>query len=128
MTPEQMQQLHLNPALAGGMMIGILFVALVIHLFFAFCLAKIAEKLGMPFGKAFIMAVIPIANIILLLQLAGKPLWWIILFIVPLVNLVIAVMVWMAIIEKRGRPAWQVILLFIPIANLVLILMLAFGK
>jgi hypothetical protein len=127
MTPEQMQQLQI-PALSAGVIMGLLFAYLVIHLFVAFCLAKIAEKLGMPFGKAFIMAVIPIANIILMLQLAGKPLWWIILFFIPIANFVVAILTWVAIIEKRGKPAWQVILLFIPIVNLVYFLMLAFGK
>ena len=63
-----------------------------------------------------------------MLQLAGKPVWWVILMLIPLVNIVIFALVWMGICEKRGRPAWQGILMFVPIANLVILLMLAFGK
>jgi hypothetical protein len=54
--------------------------------------------------------------------------WWFILFLIPIVNLVIIALVWMAICERRGKPAWMGILMLIPIANLVVLLMLAFGK
>ena len=39
------------------------------------------------------MALIPLLNIIFMLKVAGKPLWWIVLLIVPLVNIVIAIYV-----------------------------------
>ncbi|HKX13546.1 MAG TPA: DUF5684 domain-containing protein, partial [bacterium] len=71
---------------------------------------------------------IPIVNIIFILQLAQKPLWWIILFIIPIVNLVIAVMVWAAISVRRGKPNWWGVLMLIPIVNLVILLILAFGE
>ena len=45
---------------------------------------KIYEKAGKP-GWA---AIIPIYNIIVLLEIVGKPIWWIFLFIVPCVNFV----------------------------------------
>lgn len=128
MTPEQMQQLQMDPAMGAGLGIGILIVYLAMYVFFAFCLAKIAEKLGRPFGQSFIMAIIPIANLVLLLQLAGKPIWWIVLLLIPFVNIIALVLIFMAICEKRGRPAWQGILMLVPVANLVILLMLAFGK
>lgn len=126
MNPEQMEQM--SQIMGAGIGIGGLIFCLVIYLFFAFCLAKIGQKLGKSFGSAFIMAIIPIANIILLLQLAQKPIWWIILLLIPLVNIVIFAMVWMAIAEKRGKPGWWGILMLVPIANLVVLLMLSFGK
>ena len=126
MDPNQIQQM--NPAMGAGLGIGILIVYAVFYIFFAFCLAKIAEKTGQPFKTALIMALIPIANIILLLQIAGKPLWWIILILIPIVNIVILVLVWMAIAEKRGKPGWWGVLMLVPIANLVVFLILAFGK
>ncbi len=125
MTPDQVPQM--DPALGAGLGIGILIVYLAAYVFFAFCLAKIAEKTGQPFKTALIMALIPIANIILLLQVAGKPLWWIILLIIPIVNLVILAIVWMEICEKLGKSKWMGLLMFVPIANLILLLMLAFG-
>ncbi len=124
MTPEQVQQMQMNPAVGAGVLI----VYLIAYVFFAFCLAKIAEKQGRPFGQSFLMALIPIANLVLLLQLGGKPIWWIILMLIPVVNIVIFALIWMGVCEKRGRPAWQGILMLIPIVNLVMLLTLAFGK
>lgn len=126
MSPDQIPQM--DPAVGAGLGIGILIFYLIVYVFFAFCLAKIAEKMGQPFKTALIMALIPIANIILIFQMAGKPLWWIILFFIPIVNFVILALVWMSICEKRGKSKWLGLLMFVPIANLVLLLMLAFGK
>ncbi len=48
---------------------------------------KVFEKAGKP-GWA---AIIPIYNVIVLLEIVGKPVWWIVLFLIPIVNLVIAI-------------------------------------
>jgi hypothetical protein len=48
---------------------------------------KIYEKAGKP-GWA---AIIPIYNIVVLLEIVGKPVWWIILFLIPCVNIIFAV-------------------------------------
>ncbi len=50
---------------------------------------KVFEKAGQP-GWA---AIIPIYNVIVLLQIAGKPIWWILLYFIPLVGLIIAIIV-----------------------------------
>jgi uncharacterized protein DUF5684 len=48
---------------------------------------KVYEKAGQP-GWA---AIVPIYNIIVLLKIVGKPTWWIILFLIPGVNLIFAI-------------------------------------
>ena len=50
-------------------------------------------------------AIIPIYNLIVLLQIAGKPLWWFFLFLIPIVNLVMAILVCIAVAEKFGKGA-----------------------
>jgi hypothetical protein len=45
---------------------------------------KIFVKAGKP-GWA---AIIPIYNIIVLLEIVGKPVWWIILFMIPFINII----------------------------------------
>ena len=128
MTPEQLQQLQqMQPAAAAGLGVGILIVYLVAWVFMAFCMAKIGEKMGKPFGTGFVMSLIPIANIIYILQLAGKPIWWFILMLIPLVNIVIIVIVFMAICENRGKPGWWGVLMLLPIVNFIILLLLAFG-
>jgi len=50
---------------------------------------KVFTKAGQP-GWA---AIVPIYNAIVILQIAGKPIWWILLYFIPLVSLVIAIIV-----------------------------------
>lgn len=50
---------------------------------------RIYEKAGKP-GWA---SLIPIYNIIILLEIVGKPWWWIFLFLIPVVNIIIGI--WM---------------------------------
>ena len=60
---------------------------------------KVFTKAGKP-GWA---AIIPIYNGIVLLQIAGKPIWWIILFFIPVVNLIIAILVGIAVARNFGK-------------------------
>jgi Family of unknown function (DUF5684) len=62
---------------------------------------KVFTKAGQP-GWA---AIIPIYNAIVLLQIAGKPIWWIILCIIPLVNIVIAFLVMIDLAKSFGKSA-----------------------
>lgn len=45
----------------------------------------------------------PIYNLIVLLEIAGKPLWWIILFFIPIVNLVFAFLLCIAVAKAFGK-------------------------
>lgn len=60
---------------------------------------KIFTKAGEP-GWA---AIIPIYNFIILLKIAGKPLWWIVLMLIPFVNLVVAIMVIWSVARNFGK-------------------------
>ncbi len=118
-----------NNAVAAGVgvivVLGALFVGLLLYLFFCFCCKKICEKCGHNPG---ILIWIPIANLVPLLTVAQMPLWMIILFFIPVVNLVIAVMMWAKICSARGKSPWLVVLMFIPIVNLIFIPYLAFSE
>ncbi|HZE94451.1 MAG TPA: DUF5684 domain-containing protein [Gemmatimonadales bacterium] len=50
---------------------------------------KVFEKAGQP-GWA---AIIPIYNLIVLIQIAGKPIWWILLYFIPIVSLIVGIIV-----------------------------------
>ncbi len=60
---------------------------------------KTFTKAGMPGWGA----IIPIYNIILLLQIAGRPIWWIILLIIPVVNLFVGIIVGIDIAKNFGK-------------------------
>ena len=60
---------------------------------------KVFTKAGKP-GWA---AIIPIYNYIVLLQIAGKPVWWIFLFLVPLANLVVLILMYAGVAKNFGK-------------------------
>jgi hypothetical protein len=62
-----------------------LIVQLVIIALFAWVFWRIFEKAGKP-GWA---AIIPIYNVIVLLEIVGRPVWWVLLLFIPVVNVVI---------------------------------------
>jgi len=57
------------------------------------------QKAGKP-GWA---AIVPIYNTIVMLEIAGKPIWWIILLFIPLVNFIVGIIVVVALAEKFGK-------------------------
>jgi uncharacterized membrane protein YhaH (DUF805 family) len=84
----------------GGSMIGGL-IGLAIMVFFIAAMWKVFTKAG----KAGWLVLIPIVNIYQLLKIAGRPGWWLILFIIPLVNLIISILVSMDIAKSFGKGA-----------------------
>jgi Ca2+/Na+ antiporter len=92
-------------AVAGGI---IMLISLAVSVVFIAGLWKVFAKAGQP-GWA---AIIPIYNAYILLKIAGRPGWWLILLLIPLVNIVISVLISIDIAKAFGQsPAWGVILL-----------------
>ena len=103
--------------------IGLLFY-LAIYVFIAYSIMVIANKTNTENSW---LAWIPIANLYLICKIAGKPGWWVILFLIPLVNIVISIIIWMKIAEMRGKPSWLGILWIIPPPGLIVVGYLAFS-
>ena len=112
-------------ALGLGLVLFVLLIALVFYVFYCFCAKRICEKCGVNPG---VLIWIPIAQLFPLLQVAKMPIWMIILFLVPLINLIVAIMMWVKICQARGKSGWRVILLCIPIVNIIFIPYLAFSE
>lgn len=82
---------------------------------------KVFVKAGKP-GWA---AIVPIYNFIVMLEIVGKPIWWIVLMLIPVVNLVVAIIVSIALAEKFGKSAAYGI--GIALLGFIFIPMLGFG-
>jgi len=83
----------------GGMgILGMLIYLVVIVLLIA-AMWQIFTKAGKP-GWA---AIIPIYNIIVLLEIVGRPWWWLLLLFVPIVNLVIAILMYIDLAKSFGK-------------------------
>ncbi len=103
-------------AVLGGMLMFLLIFCAAIYVYMALALKTIAEKTNTENSW---LAWIPIANVILMLNIAKKPIWWIILFFIPMVNMVIAILVWIGVAEARQKPSWWGILAIVPVLNLI---------
>lgn len=57
------------------------------------------QKAGQP-GWA---AIIPIYNIIVMLRIVGRPTWWILLYFIPVVNFVIAIVLMLDLARSFGK-------------------------
>jgi len=101
---------------AGGMLLFLLLLAAAAYVYMALALSTIAVKTNTENAW---LAWIPIANIVLMLNIARKPVWWIVLFLIPLVSIIMAIIVWMGIAEARRKPNWWGILLIVPVVGLI---------
>ncbi len=97
----------LGAAFGMGAMICWLIVVLLIII----GMWKVFEKAGKP-GWA---AIIPIYNVIVLLEITGKPIWWFILMLIPLVNLIVFIIVLVELARRFGKGVGYAIgLLILP--------------
>lgn len=118
---------HSSALFLGLGLIGLLFalaVALAIYIFFCYCSKRICEKCGHEPG---VLIWIPIVNLVPLLTAAGLPVWFIILFFVPFVNVFVGIWMWWKICEKRQKPGPLALVLLIPPIGLFLLPYLAFA-
>lgn len=82
---------------------------------------RMFEKADQP-GWA---SIIPIYNIYVLLKIAGRPGWWLLLFLVPLVNIFVAALFYQSLAESFGKGTGFAVGLFF--LSFVFIPILGFG-
>jgi len=101
---------------AMGLLFSLAFIALMIA-----SLWKVFTKAGQP-GWA---SIVPIYNFLVILQIIGKPWWWIIGMIIPFVNFVVFIMLAIELARVFGKGIGYAIgLILLPF---VFYPMLAFG-
>ena len=118
------QEVPGGEALAGPfhLMVAVFVVA---YIYFALALQTIARKTTT--ANAW-WAWIPILQIVLALNVARKPVWWIFLCLIPFVGIVMIVLIWMEIAKALNRPGWWGILLIVPVVNLIVLGILAWAE
>lgn len=100
-------------------------VILAAYLYFAYALFKIAQKTGYS-GNAW-WAFIPILNTLLLVKMAGRPLYWFLFCLVPFVNIIIFAVLWIDVAKACSQsPVWG-FLTILPFINFISIGILAFS-
>lgn len=100
-------------AAAAGAGMGVLILQLVLGLLMLVSAWKVFSKAGQP-GWA---VLIPFYNIYVFLKVAGKPGWWMaIILLVPIANLIFAIMATAALAKNFGKGGGFVVgLILLPI-------------
>lgn len=110
----------------GGTAAGIL---LVLGLFFAWAiLLMICSMMGIfiKANKPWWAALIPIYNLVVLLEIVGKPIWWLLFMFVPIANFVVSILIAHSLSRSFGKDAAYTAGLVL--AGIVFYPMLAFGS
>lgn len=100
-----------------------LFCWVAVFLLFVIGAWKMFVKAGQP-GWA---ALIPIYDLYIILKIIGRPGWWLLLYLIPFVNIVVAIIVAIDLAKSFGKSAaWGVI--FLIILNVIGYLILGWGS
>jgi hypothetical protein len=95
---------------ATGIVVYVI-VVLAVAVFMLAAMWRVFSKAGQPGWAIFI----PIYNAIVLLRVAGKPWWWLFLYLIPIVDIVVAIMVYAGVATNFGKGAGFTLgLIFLP--------------
>ena len=103
-----------DAAVAGGMAGGVLgmMIWLAVAVLMTAAMWKVFTKAGQP-GWA---AIIPLYNAYVFLKIAGKPGWWLILLLVPGLNVIFGIIALAAFAQNFGKGAGFIMgLIFLPV-------------
>lgn len=103
--------------------IGVLFflLAVAVYLFYGYCFGRIFQKAGRPLWEGFV----PIYNYYVMLKIVGRPGWWLIFYIIPIVNIVITIIVYYDLARSFGKGVGFTVGLFL--LSIIFIAILGLG-
>ena len=96
--PYMMPDASANAA-AAGMGAGTMLVYLAVMVVMIVAMAKVFMKAGRQWWEA----IIPFYNYYVLLQIVGRPVWWLVLFLIPFANIVAAIIIMNDLSKAFGK-------------------------
>ncbi|HOP08122.1 MAG TPA: DUF5684 domain-containing protein [candidate division Zixibacteria bacterium] len=96
-----------------------------LYLYFAFTQYKIAQKVGCK-EKAW-WSFVPVLQWVLMVEMAGKEWWWLVLTLIPIINIAAYAIIWMEIARAAGYSNVWGLLVLVPFLNLVALGVMAFS-
>jgi len=84
-----------------GFLIFVYIVALAVSIFTIVCNWKVFKKAGKNGWEA----IVPIYNFVVLLEITGLPMWYLVLFLVPVGNVVVLFLIYIELAKKFGQSA-----------------------
>jgi hypothetical protein len=116
---------RLNKPIPQKALIIALSVVAFVYLFICYCLKRICQNAGVQPG---FLIWLPVFQMIPLLRAAQMSPWLLLLFFVPLVNIVVQIWWTFRIVKACGKGVLVAIFLLLPITNLFAFLYLAFSQ
>lgn len=110
---------------AGVSPFMLLLVVFVAYAYLSYSIQTIANKTGTENAW---WGWVPILQVWLLCQIGGKPGWWVLLMFIPIINIVMTVLIWMAVSDARQKSPFLGVLMIIPFLNLIVPGYLAFTE
>ncbi len=119
-----------TPTLTGGQ-VGLLIAFSGLYLLFVLAIAAIGIvatwRIFTKAGQAGWKSLIPLYNVYIFLKIVGRPGWWLLLLIIPLVNIVISLVLAIDLGKSFNKPtAYSVVLLWL--LSFIGYCLLAFSK
>lgn len=112
-----------SSSVSGGDILGVTLFYLVVLVVAIVAYWKIFAKAGQAGWKS----LIPIYNLYVLIKIAGRPGWWLLLALLPFVNILILLLLSLDLAKSFGKsPVFGVVGLFL--FTFIGMLILAFGK
>lgn len=102
-----------------------LFIMAALYFYVSFAQYRIAQKVGL--AEQAWWGFVPILNVFLFVKCAGRDWYWFLFLLVPIVNIIVGVMLWMDIARQLQKSAFWAILTLVPFINFIAIGVIAFG-
>lgn len=112
-------------AMVAALGMILVFIGIAFYIYYSLCLFLIAKKLDVPAPWT---AWIPLVQLWTFVVSAGKPGWWVLLFLVPLVNFFVGIYLWICVTENLGKNKWLGLLILVPLVGILYPGWLAFSK
>ena len=92
-----------------SIIVVLLYIAVIV--FYIYCMWRIYEKADKP-GWA---SIIPVYNVLVQLEIIGRPWWWLLLLFVPVANFVIGIILMIDLAKVFGKSSsFAIGLIFLP--------------
>ena len=94
-----------------GVSIIVVLLYLAVIVFYIYCMWRIYEKADKPGWTS----IIPVYNVLVQLEIIGRPWWWLLLMFVPVVNFVIGIILMLDLAKVFGKSSsFAIGLIFLP--------------
>ncbi|MEQ8224906.1 MAG: hypothetical protein ABRQ37_21480, partial [Candidatus Eremiobacterota bacterium] len=120
---EEEMEFLANNMLPITIILVFIVLSVISYIYTGIVLMVIARKTGTAGGW---MAWVPVASIVLMCNIALKPLWLVIPCLIPAVSIIPFIMLWKAMAERRNKPGWVAFLLLVPVVQIFIPAYIAF--